>query len=1121
MIVALLGGGTVVWSCVVAIDAGSALVALNRRASMASGLLSVPFRFQSDSRWRDQVTLNGNKLRHLVGCALALFLLVVVTAPLSLAQNQSALSFSAPDWKPIGPITIPLDGGFASGKMQAIAFSNQSPSLIYAGGGIGPGNSGPYTETGVWKTTDGGATWQQADSGLTDPAVDALWMDQSNPDTLTAGTFSTGIFQTVDGGATWTMTGAFGSTTAFLQSGSTLYAGTAQGIASSTNSGATWNIVKATTAPVRALAAMGSTIYAGLDDGTVLIQSRPSTSWVSVSPTNSSGGTVWSIAVNPSNENNAFVVEWYNYTPDLYVTTNGGDTWTSVSGPSNCYNQAVQTVAIGPLSGTLFAGCDGELYQSLNNGANWSQVAGATWDVRLIVPDAGGIYGNLIIGSDQGIHFLPNGSTSWQDLSRNIPSSILYGLDVSGSTILTTIQDFSPINSFDGGITWLTAESVGSEVGESGSVIFNSGNPQYAYSFTTGGFQFSSNGGQTFVPASGPEFNPAAGNGDLIAVDRSSPSTIYVAATAGVYKSVNWGVSLSSFYQPGSAPTMVAVDPTNSNTIFVGTQAGALLYSQNGGNSWNPSSLPSGTCGSPATLAINPANHSIMLLGMTAPPPCGGILQSTNGGASFTQMNNGIIARSVQCENAAVAHIKYDPSGSGAVVAATNGGLYISGDNGATWTNLQGNAVPHIFTDAVWSGGSLYASTCGEGVLKAPFTAGPVSSVTIQTSPSGLKFSVDGGSAQMAPQILSLAQGPHTISANTPQAGAPGTQYTFTSWTDGGPPSHSITVTGPVTYTATFQTEYQLTISANPANAGTVTSVSGNYYNAGSAVPIMATPNPGYAFLGWTGAVANPTAASTIVTMGGGPQTVIANFVAVGPSINPGGVVPVYSSTPVIQPGEWVSIYGSNLANSNSVWNGDFPTSLGDVSVTIDNKSGYIWFVSPGQINLQAPDDTAMGPVSVVVKTPNGTVQSTVTLAQFSPSFNLLDGKHVAGIIPTPDGSGAYGNGAYDIVGPAGLFSFNTRPVRPGEVIALFGVGFGPTNRPAPAGQVFSGATATVNTITATIGGVPATVQFAGIVEAGLYQLNVVVPNVAGGDLLVQASVEGVHTGAGVYVTVQ
>jgi len=244
------------------------------------------------------------------------------------------------------------------------------------------------------------------------------------------------------------------------------------------------------------------------------------------------------------------------------------------------------------------------------------------------------------------------------------------------------------------------------------------------------------------------------------------------------------------------------------------------------------------------------------------------------------------------------------------------------------------------------------------------------------------------------------------------------------------------------------------------------------------------------------------------------------------PTILPGicqnGVVPVYSPVPVIQPGSWVSIYGANLASGATIWNGNFPTSLGGTSVTVDNKLAYLWYVSPTQINLQAPDDTAAGPVNVVVATGTGSASSTVTLAAYGPSFSLLDAKHVAGVIVTPNGSGAYGGGTYDLVGPSGAFSFNTRPVKAGETLILYGVGFGPTSPRVPAGQAFSGTAPTTSPVTITIGGVSASVAFSGITEAGLYQFNLTVPAGTGsGDRALAATVNGVQTPPGPVVTVQ
>ena len=240
------------------------------------------------------------------------------------------------------------------------------------------------------------------------------------------------------------------------------------------------------------------------------------------------------------------------------------------------------------------------------------------------------------------------------------------------------------------------------------------------------------------------------------------------------------------------------------------------------------------------------------------------------------------------------------------------------------------------------------------------------------------------------------------------------------------------------------------------------------------------------------------------------------------PAVPQGGVVPIYSTISVIQPGSWVSIYGSGLANGEYLWNADFPTSLGGTTVSINGKPGYLWSVGPGQINLQAPDDTATGPVKIVIGTPFGPINSSVTLAASAPSFSLWPASHYpASEILTPDGSGAWGNGTYDLLGPAGTFTFSTRPVHAGETLVLYGVGFGPTKPAVPAGAVFTGSAPVVTLPTVTIGGAKAQVLFCGVVSAGLYQLTVVVPKVASGDQLLVAKVGSSQTQSTISVPVQ
>jgi uncharacterized protein (TIGR03437 family) len=229
------------------------------------------------------------------------------------------------------------------------------------------------------------------------------------------------------------------------------------------------------------------------------------------------------------------------------------------------------------------------------------------------------------------------------------------------------------------------------------------------------------------------------------------------------------------------------------------------------------------------------------------------------------------------------------------------------------------------------------------------------------------------------------------------------------------------------------------------------------------------------------------------------------------PAINEGGIVPG-----TIEPGEWATIYGTNLSTGTATWTGNFPTSLAGASVTIGGKAAYLSYASPGQIDLQVPNVTGSGAVPVVVTTGNGSATANATLASFSPSFFLLDSKHVAGIILRADG-------AYDIIGPTGSsLGYPTVAAKAGDTIALFGTGFGPTSPAVTPGVPYSGAAPTINPVTIRINNASVTPAFAGLSGAGLYQLNLTVPPGLGtGDVPLQATVGGIQTASGFVISLQ
>jgi len=631
---------------------------------------------------------------------------------------NTCVSAGSAQWQAIGPHAIPFNSGpLGAGKLQAFAVNLANPLVMYAGGGNGQASSGPASQAGVFKTTDGASTWTNANTGLTDSMIGALWLNQANPDIVLAGTWYAGIFRSADAGAHWTHVNE-GCTTAFRQLGQAVYAATTNGVAESLDAGATWVVVKPTTAPVYALAASGTALYAGLGNGDVLFRATPTAPWQTIMT--NAPYDVCSMAADPTSSQTLYVAcSAPGQVGKLYATYNAGGNWALLS------PEWTQVVAVDD-AGTVYAGYDGGLKVSTNRGASWSQVPEASWDNRFLMPWPG-TSGKLVIGGDQGLFLTTNSGGSWVGLHGRIASSLLSSVAVSGSTILTGVQDYGPILSFDGGENWQQHNSPGSTlpVGENGFVRFNPGNPSYAYAYTGVGLQYSSDGGHTFNVAptlSDTEFTfKFASPPNQISVDKLNPSNVYVVAKSGILKSSDWGATWAKPPWPFTDPGFVVVSPADSRTIFVSTQSPqppGVYVTHDGGSTWTNCDLGGDLGTMPVALDIDPSNPNKVLMGEWI----GRVLLSTNGGITFVPNNAGLPANSGSPYPGYVYAIGFHPGSTNGVVAmATGNGIYLSAGSDTTWTNISGNAIPKQFTDLAWSGTNLYAATYGEGVLKRGF----------------------------------------------------------------------------------------------------------------------------------------------------------------------------------------------------------------------------------------------------------------------------------------------------------------------------------------------------------------------------------------------------------------
>ena len=391
-------------------------------------------------------------------------------------------------------------------------------------------------------------------------------------------------------------------------------------------------------------------------------------------------------------------------------------------------------------------------------------------------------------------------------------------------------------------------------------------------------------------------------------------------------------------------------------------------------------------------------------------------------------------------------------------------------------------------------------STLSVSVSPASLTAGTYTA-TVLITPSGTSNSplianvtltvaaVSGATLAVTPQTLTFNYAPGGTTPTAQTISIANTGSGTLSWIASS--SVSWATLSAASGTATASATAKLSVSVNPASLA-VGSYNGN-------VQIAAA-----------GASGSPVSVSLTLVVGVAQPAGVITGVVNGASFGAGFA----SAT-------WVSIFGTNLSASTQIWgasdfvNGALPASLDQVSVSIDGKPAYVEYISATQINVLAPDDATTGNVQIQVTAAGQTSNSFTAQKQpYAPAFFTFDnGKYVAAE-----------HSDYSLLGASGLIAgVTTTPAQPGEVVLLYGTGFGPTSPATPTDQLVTAeASLPANSVQISIGGVAAAVQFAGLTGSGLYQFNVTVPSsLPSGDAPVLATIGGLSTQSAVSITIQ
>ncbi len=702
--------------------------------------------------------------------------------------------FSPAAWSPVGPNVLPnnLTGYMENGigRINCITFHPTDPSTYFVG----------VAQGGVWKTTNNGLNWTPLTDNLPILRISDIAIDPTNTNTMYISVcdfeyigfglllngrkrnthYGLGVYKTTDGGATWQPTALSFQLTdgeaslirkviVHPTNSNQLVACGTSGMYTSNNGGGTWthtldslfwdmvqdpvhpNTLYAATGWVRNLNDGNAAIYKSTDFGT---------SWTmlntGIPPTDSVQRIRLAVAPSDPNCVYAMCVDVYDGMYGVYKSIDAGTTWQYINPGVNVLQGADGTGQGGQgpydLGFAVNATDKNKLYvggvnmwesidgaQTFDPVSHWTLSYGPTLhgDIHFITQQP--LTGNFFACSDGGVYRTSdiqsqtwvdanNGSpwpTQWTKLNDGLAISSFYRISSSrnvAGTLVAGAQDNATF--YYDGTQWSTifgGDGMDNYIDPVSNDII--GSSQY------GNFDYSNDGGVSSLFID-PNVNSESGEWTTpIIADYNNHGTLF-AGYGNVNESTDEGnswFSISNFPVPAiynNEISALAVSNTNSNVLYAAkrvryeyTIPGSLYTTSNGGSSWNDvtSGLPDSLYYTSVDINQSDANTAyISMAGLSAGNK---VFRTTNGGTTWQNISYNLPNLPVNC-------VKSMP-GSHRIIVATDVGVYTLDSGAVTWAN-QSTGLPNVITSDIEFNVALnkiYLCTFGRGIWETDLDA--------------------------------------------------------------------------------------------------------------------------------------------------------------------------------------------------------------------------------------------------------------------------------------------------------------------------------------------------------------------------------------------------------------
>ncbi|RPI13086.1 MAG: T9SS C-terminal target domain-containing protein [Ignavibacteriae bacterium] len=526
---------------------------------------------------------------------------------------------STVSWVSVNPIGMwyqRTNNNYVSGRTNSIAFHPTNPNIFYIAAAQG----------GVWKTTDGGATWTPLTDGLSTLTSGDIAVDQNNPNVIYYGTgemnfsldsqYGDGIHKTTNAGLNWVrvagsqIVGNYISKICIHPTNSNIvYASGNQGVFKTTNAGVDWTNTGAPT---------GSTFL-------VMDPVNPQILYVATGNTSNgqiykttNNGTNWNLATNglPASGKGRITLAISNINPlvlyasisnpstsgllGLYRTIDGGSAWTlqasspNYLGGQGWYDNSI-CVKNGDPNTVIVGGID--VYSSTNGGV--SLVQRSQWattnpsnmthaDIHYLIYNGSVLY----CCSDGGVYKSTNDGVTWTDLNHYLSTLQYQSADYDISNLQYMYggcQDNDKENTTNGGSNWIQRTT-----GDGGYTVVDPVNTNYVYGqYVNGTIHRSANYGvsySTITPSGssgGLFYNPyemAPGDHNTIVFGRAD---VWKTTNAQTATSGSGWTQIATTTVIGGNVSAIGISATNIDKIYIGTSNGKIFITSNNGANWN------------------------------------------------------------------------------------------------------------------------------------------------------------------------------------------------------------------------------------------------------------------------------------------------------------------------------------------------------------------------------------------------------------------------------------------------------------------------------------------------------------------------------------------------------